>query len=52
MCIRDSPLREEGLGLVERGVSTLEEVLRVTHMETEGRTRAETQATELTALSQ
>jgi len=46
------PLREEGLGLVERGVSTLEEVLRVTHMETEGRTRAETQAAELTALSQ
>ncbi len=35
------PLREEGLELVERGVSTLEEVLRVTHVETEARTRAE-----------
>jgi type IV pilus assembly protein PilB len=45
------PLRDEGLELVERGVSTLEEVLRVTHAGTEGRTRAETQAGELTALS-
>ena len=35
------PLRDEGLGLVERGFSTLEEVLRVTHAETEDRTRAE-----------
>jgi type IV pilus assembly protein PilB len=35
------PLREEGLTLVERGISTLEEVLRVTHAETEDRTRAE-----------
>ena len=35
------PLREEGLLLVEQGRSTLEEVLRVTHAETEARTRAE-----------
>jgi type IV pilus assembly protein PilB len=35
-------LREEGLRLVEEGHSTLEEVLRVTHAETEARTRAET----------
>ena len=35
------PLREEGLLLVERGVSTLEEILRVTHATTEDRTRAE-----------
>jgi len=34
-------LREEGLLLVEQGRSTLEEVLRVTHAETEARTRAE-----------
>jgi type IV pilus assembly protein PilB len=34
-------LREEGLQLVEQGRSTLEEVLRVTHAEMEGRTRAE-----------
>ncbi len=38
------PLREEGLRLVEEGRSTLEEVLRVTHAETETRTRAEQQA--------
>lgn len=35
------PLREEGLRLVEEHQSTLEEVLRVTHAETEARTRAE-----------
>jgi type IV pilus assembly protein PilB len=35
------PLREEGLLLVEQERSTLEEVLRVTHAETEVRTRAE-----------
>ncbi|MCA9244633.1 MAG: type II/IV secretion system protein, partial [Phycisphaerales bacterium] len=34
-------LRDEGLRLVEEGVSTLEEVLRVTHVEAQGRTRAE-----------
>ncbi|MCK4340904.1 MAG: Flp pilus assembly complex ATPase component TadA [Phycisphaerae bacterium] len=34
-------LREEGLILVEEARSTLEEVLRVTHAETETRTRAE-----------
>ncbi|MFO0840306.1 MAG: ATPase, T2SS/T4P/T4SS family [Phycisphaerae bacterium] len=34
-------LREEGLRLVESGVSTLEEVLRVTHVETTETTRAE-----------
>ncbi len=34
-------LREEGLRLVEEHHSTLEEVLRVTHAETEARTRAE-----------
>jgi type IV pilus assembly protein PilB len=34
-------LREEGLRLVEDERSTLEEVLRVTHAETESRTRAE-----------
>lgn len=35
------PLREEGLTLVEEGRSTLEEVLRVTHAESETRIRAE-----------
>ena len=35
------PLREVGLQLVEAGQSTLEEVLRVTHAESEDRTRAE-----------
>ena len=35
------PLREVGLRLVESGESTLEEVLRVTHAESEDRTRAE-----------
>lgn len=35
------PLRDEGLLLVEEQRSTLEEVLRVTHAETESRTRAE-----------
>jgi len=35
------PLREAGLQVVENGRSTLEEVLRVTHAETESRTRAE-----------
>ncbi|RMF85988.1 MAG: type II/IV secretion system protein, partial [Planctomycetota bacterium] len=39
------PLRDEGLSLVENGVSTLEEVLRVTHSESEARTRAETNHT-------
>ena len=38
------PLREEGLRLVEEERSTLEEVLRVTHAETEDRTRAERDA--------
>ncbi len=42
------PLREEGLLLVEQERSTLEEVLRVTHAETEARTRAE-QAAALSA---
>jgi type IV pilus assembly protein PilB len=35
------PLREVGLRLVDLGLSTLEEVLRVTHAESEDRTRAE-----------
>ena len=35
-------LRQEGLALVETGRSTLEEVLRVTHMETQEKIRAET----------
>jgi len=35
------PLRDEGLSLVEQQRSTLEEVLRVTHAETDSRTRAE-----------
>ena len=35
------PLRDEGLALVEEGISTLEEILRVTHAESESRTRAE-----------
>jgi len=39
------PLREEGLRLVERGRSTLEEVLRVTHTETDTRIRAESRHT-------
>ncbi len=34
-------LREEGLRLVEEGKSTLEEILRVTHAESDGRTTAE-----------
>ncbi len=34
-------LRREGLRIVEEGKSTLEEVLRVTHMETKGSIRAE-----------
>jgi type IV pilus assembly protein PilB len=34
-------LRQEGLRVVEEGKSTLEEVLRVTHMETKARIRAE-----------
>jgi general secretion pathway protein E len=34
-------LRDEGLMLVEAGKSTLEEVLRVTHLETEETVRAE-----------
>jgi type II secretory ATPase GspE/PulE/Tfp pilus assembly ATPase PilB-like protein len=34
-------LREEGLMLVEAGKSTLEEVLRVTHLEMEQTVRAE-----------
>jgi type IV pilus assembly protein PilB len=36
------PLRDEGLVLVENGRSTLEEVLRVTHTESDARNRAET----------
>jgi len=36
-------LRQEGLALVETGRSTLEEVLRVTHLETQEKIRAETQ---------
>jgi type IV pilus assembly protein PilB len=43
------PLREVGLRLVEDGESTLEEVLRVTHVEAETRTRAEKQAPALAA---
>jgi len=43
------PLREMGLRLVERGESTLEEVLRVTHAEAEDSTRAEKQARQLSA---
>ncbi len=35
------PLREQGLRLVEQGVSTLEEVLRVTHAEADESVRAE-----------
>jgi len=35
------PLREEGLRLIDDGVSSLEEVLRVTHAESLGETRAE-----------
>ena len=35
------PLRDEGLTLVEQQRSTLEEVLRVTHAETDSTTRAE-----------
>jgi general secretion pathway protein E len=34
-------LRQEGLQLVEAGISPLEEVLRVTHMETQAAIRAE-----------
>jgi type II secretory ATPase GspE/PulE/Tfp pilus assembly ATPase PilB-like protein len=34
-------LRQEGLLLVDSGKSTLEEVLRVTHMETQEKVRAE-----------
>ena len=41
------PLREEGLFLVEQGVTTLEEVLRVTHAETDPTTRAEARHGEL-----
>jgi type II secretory ATPase GspE/PulE/Tfp pilus assembly ATPase PilB-like protein len=41
------PLRDEGLQLVEDERSTLEEVLRVTHAETEGRTRAEATPAEI-----
>ncbi|MFN0137638.1 MAG: GspE/PulE family protein [Phycisphaerae bacterium] len=44
------PLREEGLKLVEAGKSTLEEVLRVTHSESEGRTRAEESAEQLVGI--
>jgi type II secretory ATPase GspE/PulE/Tfp pilus assembly ATPase PilB-like protein len=43
------PLREVGLHLVETGQSTLEEVLRVTHAESEDRTRAEMTPTEAAA---
>lgn len=38
------PLREEGLLLAEEGKSTLEEILRVTHVESDGRTAAEGRA--------
>ena len=41
------PLREVGLRLVEAGHSTLEEVLRVTHAESEDRVRAEKQPRQL-----
>jgi type IV pilus assembly protein PilB len=41
------PLREVGLQLVETHLSTLEEVLRVTHAEAEDRTRAEKPAAAL-----
>ncbi len=43
------PLREEGLRLVEEGKSTLEEILRVTHVESDGRTAAETRNAAATA---
>jgi type IV pilus assembly protein PilB len=43
------PLREVGLRLVEQGESTLEEVLRVTHAESEERTRAEKPARAIAA---
>ena len=43
-------LREEGLRLVEEGRSTLEEVLRVTHAETESRTRAEREPVQSTGV--
>lgn len=43
------PLREEGLRIVEDGLSTLEEILRVTHIETTAATRAEIGATPVLA---
>ncbi|MCG3125198.1 MAG: hypothetical protein CHACPFDD_00013 [Phycisphaerae bacterium] len=38
------PLRDEGVRLADRGLSPLEEVLRVTHTETQSRVRAEAAA--------
>jgi type IV pilus assembly protein PilB len=43
------PLREQGLALVESGKSTLEEVLRVTHMESHETVRAERKRVSVTA---
>jgi len=43
------PLREQGLALVESGKSTLEEVLRVTHMESHETVRAEKKRVAATA---
>ena len=43
------PLREQGLTLVEAGKSTLEEVLRVTHMESHETVRAERKHAAVTA---
>jgi len=41
------PLREEGLRFADEGRSTLEEILRVTHAEAEGATRAESRGKQL-----
>jgi len=43
------PLRQQGLALVESGKSTLEEVLRVTHMESHETVRAERKRVSVTA---
>ncbi|HUW81572.1 MAG TPA: ATPase, T2SS/T4P/T4SS family [Phycisphaerae bacterium] len=43
------PLREQGLTLIESGKSTLEEVLRVTHMESHETVRAEKKRVAVTA---
>ncbi len=46
-----SSLRQAGLGLVEAGHSTLEEVLRVTHMEAQEKVRAETSPSKRVAVA-